>query len=86
MFLEAVNALGILLTDLPPTGQEYLKQEIELTYNFENKSTGFIPSWEKANRMYQKAMDWIWPNILQEYFNAKPRNPQPTTLGEQNEF
>jgi hypothetical protein len=82
MFPEAVKALGILLSDLPPTGQEYMKQEIELIYEFDGKSTSAIPTWEKASRMYQKAISWVWPNMLQEYFQAKPRNPQPTTLGE----
>jgi hypothetical protein len=86
MFHQAVKAVAILLSDLPPIGQDYMKEEIELCYKFESKSTGAIPTWEKANRMYQKVIGWVWPNMLQEYFNAKPRNPKPTTLGDADEF
>jgi len=77
----AMNALGILLLDLPPSGQDYLKLEIDLMYKFE-KDADVIRYWEDANRIFQKVMTWIWPNMLQEYFSVKPRNPQPTTLGE----
>ena len=77
----AMKALGILLLDLPPAGQEYMKPEINLMYQFE-KNADAIRYWEDAHRIFQKVMTWVWPNILQEYFSAKPRNPQPMTLGE----
>jgi hypothetical protein len=77
----AVHTLRSLLLNLPPSGQECLKEEIAKTINYEY-NVGLIPNYDVALKIYQKAMAWIWPNILQEYFNAKPRNPQPTTLGE----
>jgi hypothetical protein len=80
-FTESVRALDILLLDLPPAGQEYLKGEIDVIFAFE-KNVNSISTWAELNRMYQKTMGWVWPNILQEYFTAKPRNPQPMTLGE----
>jgi len=80
-FHETIRALIILLLDLPPAGQEYMKQEVELMYAYEN-NVSLIRYWLDINHIYQKAMTWIWPNLLQEYFQAKPRNPQPMTLGE----
>jgi hypothetical protein len=76
-----VKALGVLLLDLPPAGQEYMKQEIELMCAFE-KDVGVIGTWESLYRIQQKILTWIWPNMLQEYFSAKPRNPNPTAIGE----
>jgi hypothetical protein len=80
-FHPAIRALNTLLLDLPPHGQEYMKQEIQLIFAFE-KNVSVISHWADVNRIYQKTMTWIWPNLLQEYFQAKPKNPQPTMLGE----
>jgi hypothetical protein len=78
---ETARALRALLLDLPPPGQEYMKDELyDLVQNWEHSK--FWQSYKEMGTAYQKAIAWIWPNMLQEYFSAKPRNPQPTTLGE----
>jgi hypothetical protein len=78
---ETARALRALLLDLPPQGQEYMKDELQdLVQNWQQSRFG--KSYELMGATYQKAIAWIWPNILQEYFQAKPRNPQPATLGE----
>ena len=75
------RALRALLLDLPPKGQEYMREELaDLVQNWEHSK--FWESYELIGSAYQKAVAWIWPNMLQEYFQAKPRNPQPETLGE----
>ena len=79
--IATVRTLRSLLFNLPPSGQQYMRAEIAKTLAFED-NLDEIPNYEAALKIYQKAIEWIWPNILQEYFQAKPRNPQPPTLGE----
>jgi hypothetical protein len=81
-FIITVRALRALLVDLPPSGQEYMKQELEETMLFE-EDVNRIRDYTTAIKIYQKAISWVWPNMLQEYFQAKPRNPKPTTLGDE---
>jgi hypothetical protein len=78
---QTARALRSLVLDLPPEGQEFMKEEKDDLVEWEH--TKFIYSYALLGEAYQKVMTWVWPNLLQEYFNAKPRNPQPSTLGEQ---
>ena len=74
------RALRALLLDLPPAGQQYMKTELDDLVEWEHSK--LMRSYSNLGNAYKKAMSWIWPNLLQEYFQAKPRNPQPTTIGE----
>lgn len=78
---ETVRALRSLILDLPPAGQEYLKEELDRTISYE-KNVGVFSDKTDLLKAYQKTMGWVWPNILQEFFRAKPRNPNPTAIGE----
>ena len=79
--LYAGYAFRTLVFDLPPSGQKYLKDVMEKVVRW-SIDTSVLGSCEVLLENYQKVMAWVWPNILQEYALAKPRNPQPTTLGE----
>jgi hypothetical protein len=73
------RALRALILDLPPDGQEFMKAERDDLVEWQRSS--LVHDYTRLGKAYEKAMTWIWPNLLQAYFNAKPRNPQPTTLG-----
>jgi hypothetical protein len=78
---ETARAFRAILLDLPPPGQEFMKDEMyDLVENWQHSK--FWQSYEEMGIAYRKVIAWIWPNMLQEYFSAKPRNPQPKTLGE----
>jgi hypothetical protein len=74
------RALRALILDLPPAGQEYMKAEKEDLVEWDHSK--LVTSYQRLGNAYQKAIAWVWPNILQDYFQAKPRNPSPTALGE----
>jgi len=76
------RALRVLLLDLPPAGQEYMKTEKNDLVEWEHSKLVLVGGYQAIGQAYQKAIAWIWPNILQDFFKAKPKNPQPTTLGE----
>lgn len=76
----APRALRALVFDLPPAGQEALKDVVEKIIKWDRDISVFGTD-RLLLENYQKVMQWVWPNILEAHVGAKPRNPQPTTLG-----
>jgi hypothetical protein len=77
--LSTARALRALLLDMPPEGQKCMKAEIDDLVEWRNSK--IINSYSGMGAIYQKAMDWLWTNILQDTFRAKPLSTAKAHMG-----
>lgn len=72
--LRTMLALNVLLGDMPPEGQKFMRADMAKVGN------GNQCSYEELQLIYQKAMGWLWENLLQETFKAKPLSSEKAHL------
>jgi hypothetical protein len=83
-FSAAVNVLRSLILTLPPKGQEALKDEIELFRKYDS-NTSIIRDFGQLDKIFQKTMIWLYPNLLELHFNnAQPRSKETARIGVQS--
>lgn len=77
--LATSRALRALLLDMPPEGQACMKQEISDLMEWDHSE--ILRSYQKIGLAYQKAVEWLWRNILQDTFKAKPISSAKAHMG-----
>jgi len=57
------TALDVLLGDMPPHGQAYMREDMQKIRN------GKEQSYEELQTIYEKAMGWLWKHFLSAIYN-----------------
>lgn len=76
---RTVLSLKRLISDMPPKGQDFIKEKIPELQSLDDILK--IEDYEATDAVYQIALSWLWPNLLELQLNtAKPAYQNPGHL------
>lgn len=89
-YIQGLLAIKHLYADMPPKGKDFILKEVLNREEFDTLKLykeiagkcGEEEAWELLDEIYNRAIGWLWPNLLEMHiYNIQPRVKQTAKIG-----